>query len=113
MQQTDLSRSRARRLRKDMTAAERALWDALRNRRFMGLKIRRLVPVGPFIADFYCAEHRLIIEADGCGQGSNRDAERDQWLAATGFRILRLRNGEILTNLPACLNAIAARTPAH
>lgn len=113
MQQTDQAKARARRLRKDMTKAERALWDALRNRRFRGLKIRRQVPIGPFIADFYCADHRLIIEADGSGHGTQRDVDRERWLTAKGFHLLRLRNGDILTDLPACLTAIAARTPQH
>ena len=113
MQQNDLSKSRARRMRKDMTPAERALWCALRNRRFMGLKVRRQVPIGPFIADFYCADHRLIIEADGAGHGSPRDAQRDQWLATQGFRILRLWNRDVLTNLTGCLDTIAAQVPEH
>ncbi len=113
MQQTDLSKARARRMRKEMTAAERALWYALRDRRFMGLKVRRQVPIGPYIADFYCADHRLIIEADGSGHGSLRDLRRDQWLAAQGFRILRLWNRDILMNLPGCLDAIAAQPPQH
>ena len=113
MQQTDLSKARARRMRKEMTPAERALWYALRNRRFMGLKVRRQVPVGPYIADFYCADRRLIIEADGSGHGFPRDAARDAWLAAQGFRILRLWNRDVLTNLPGCLDAIAALAPEH
>jgi very-short-patch-repair endonuclease len=113
MQQTELSKSRARRMRKDMTPAERALWYALRNRRFMGLKIRRQVPIGPFIADFYCADLRLIIEADCAGHGAPRDLERDRWLGQQGFRVLRLPNRDVLTNLPACLDAIAAQTPRH
>lgn len=113
MQQTDLSKARARRMRKEMTPAERALWYALRNRRFMGLKVRRQVPIGPFIADFYCADHRLIIEADGIGHGSLRDIDRDRWLSAQGFRVLRVANRDVLTNLPACLDAIAAQTPRH
>jgi very-short-patch-repair endonuclease len=113
MQQTDLSKARARRMRKEMTPAERALWYALRDRRFMGLKVRRQVPIGPYIADFYCADHRLIIEADGSGHGSLRDLRRDQWLAAQGFRILRLWNRDILMNLPGCLDAIAAQPPQH
>ena len=96
-----------------MTPAERTLWYALRNRRFIGLKVRRQVPIGPYIADFYCAEHRLIIEADGFGHGRCRDILRDQWLTAQGFRVLRLRNRDILTNLPACLDAIAAHVPQH
>ena len=113
MQQTDLSKARARHMRNEMTPAERALWYALRNRRFMNLKVRRQVPIGPFIADFYCADHRLIIEADGIGHGSQRDIERDQWLASRGFHILRLSNRDVLTNLPGCLDAIAAQTPKH
>ena len=113
MQQTDLSKSSARRMRKDMTPAERTLWYALRNRLFMGLKVRRQVPIGPFIADFYCADHRLIIEADGSGHGSQGDLDRDRWLVAQGFRVLRLWNRDILTNLPACLDAIAAQAPEH
>jgi very-short-patch-repair endonuclease len=113
MQQTDLSRSRARRIRKEMTPAERALWYALRNRRFKGLKVRRQVPIGPYIADFYCADHRLIIEADGSGHGFPRDAQRDQWLATQGLRVLRLWNREVLTNLPGCLDTIAAQVPEH
>lgn len=112
VQQNDLSKARARQLRKDMTAAERVLWDALRNRRFLGLKVRRQVPLGPFVADFYCAERSLIIEADGVGHSGKRDMDRDLWLAARGFHILHLSNGDILTNLPGCLDAIA-RTPPH
>jgi very-short-patch-repair endonuclease len=113
MQQTDLSKARARRMRKDMTPAERALWYAMRNRRFMGLKVRRQVPIGPFIADFYCADQRLVIEADGTGHGSLRNLDRDRWLTEQGFRVLRLWNRDILTNLAGCLDAIAARTPRH
>ena len=112
MQQTDLSKARARRLRKDMTQAERALWDALRNRRFLGLKIRRQVPIGPFIADFYCADHRLFIDAGGSSHDTAQDVARDRWLTQHGFRVLRLSHRE-LTDLPACLAAIAARTPQH
>lgn len=72
-----------------MTPAERILWYALRDRRFMGLKLRRQVPIGPFIVDFHCADHRLVIEADGSGHGPDRDSARDHWLASQGFRILR------------------------
>ncbi|MDZ4087517.1 MAG: endonuclease domain-containing protein [Tabrizicola sp.] len=113
MKQTDLSKAQARHRRAELTPAERALWDALRNRRLMGLKIRRQVPIGPYIADFYCAEHRLIIEAGDSGQGSARDVARDAWLAAQGFCVLRLWTREVLTNLPGCLDSIAAKVPQH
>jgi very-short-patch-repair endonuclease len=100
-------------MRKEMTPAERALWYALRDRRFRGLEVRRQVPVGPFIVDFYCPEHHLIIEADGSGHGSLRDVRREEWLASQGFRILRLWNRDILTNLPGCLDRIASGTPPN
>jgi very-short-patch-repair endonuclease len=113
MQQNDLSKARARRMRKHMTPPERALWSALRSRRFMGVKVRRHVPIGPHIADFYCSDHRLIIEADGIGHSTDRDTVRDQWLTVQGFRVLRFWTRDILTNLPGCLDAIAAQTPKH
>ena len=91
--------NRARDLRHNMTDAERELWRILRNRQFAHTKFRRQVPVGPYIADFLCYDARLIVEADG-GQHaeSANDAERDAWLAAQGFRTLRFRNNDILTN---------------
>lgn len=79
----------------------------------MGLKVRRQVPIGRCIADFYCADHRLIVEADGSGNGSPRDAARDAWLATQGFCVLRLWNREVLANLPGCLDSIAAKVPQH
>ena len=99
MQWTDLSRANARRLRQDMTPAERKLWHAVRNRVLLGLKVRRQSAIGPLITDFNCAEHRRIIEADGGGHGSTLDEARYQWLSAR-FRILRLENADILANLP-------------
>jgi very-short-patch-repair endonuclease len=100
----------AKRLRGTMTPAERLLWHHLRAHRFMGLSVRRQAPVGPFIVDFLIPAHRLIIEADGSGHGSARDLQRDQWLEDMGFRVLRLWNRDILTNLSGCLDLIAIRT---
>ena len=53
---------RARQLRRDMTPAESILWKHLRNRRFGGSKFRRQQPIDWYIADFFCAEARLIVE---------------------------------------------------
>jgi very-short-patch-repair endonuclease len=56
---------RARDLRANATEAEQKLWRAIRDRRLAGVKFRRQVPIGPFIADFCCREHALVIELDG------------------------------------------------
>ena len=57
--------SRARALRRESTPAERKLWQKLRNHQLNGLKFRRQVPLGRYIADFYCATAQLVIELDG------------------------------------------------
>src|SRR5690348_15259997 len=55
----------ARRLRRDVTDAERKLWHHLRRRQLLGDRFRRQFPIGPYIVDFACLETKLIIEVDG------------------------------------------------
>ena len=57
------AKSRARAMRAEPTDAERKLWHALRDRRMQALKFRRQAPVGPYIVDFLCIAHRLVVEA--------------------------------------------------
>ena len=52
-------------MRKNMTYAEKVLWQQLRNRKLDDLKFRRQHPVAIFILDFYCHEKKLAIEVDG------------------------------------------------
>jgi very-short-patch-repair endonuclease len=85
----------ARRLRREAPATEQQLWRLLRDRRLDGLKFRRQLPIGRYVADFVCLRHRLIIEADGPHHDAARDAERDAWLKTQGFRVLRFQNAEI------------------
>jgi very-short-patch-repair endonuclease len=91
----DATIRRARRLRRNPSATERQLWTRLRQRRLEGLKFRRQMPMGPYVLDFVCLRHRLIVEADGPFHDAIRDAERDAWLTAKGFRVLRFSNREI------------------
>ena len=74
---------------------ERQLWAVLRDRRLEGLKFRRQFPAGPYVLDFVCLRHRLVVEADGPFHDPDRDAQRDAWLASRGFRVLRFANGDI------------------
>jgi very-short-patch-repair endonuclease len=86
-----------RELRGRETVAEDLLWQALRDRRLGGFKVRRQHPVGRFVDDFYCAERRLAIELDGEIHASQqeRDAERDTVLTGAGWRVLRIPNAEV------------------
>jgi len=86
----------ARRLRREPPVTERLLWALLRDRRLEGLKFRRQVPLGRYVADFLCPRHRLVIEADGPHhEDSLHEQARDAWLRAQGFRVLRFDNRRI------------------
>ncbi len=103
------AKSRARAMGQSLTEAERKLWYALRDRRMPSVKFRRQPPIGPYIADFLCVRHKLVVEADGSQQGENiRDGARDAWLARNGYKVLRFWNHEILTAQDSVLATIAA-----
>ena len=97
----------ARKLRKDMTETEVVLWNALRARQLGGFKFRRQRPIGRFIVDFACVEHRLVAEADG-GQRADNEADhrRTAWLEENGWRVIRFWNNDILSNLDGVRQAI-------
>src|SRR5215472_8335447 len=66
---------RARTLRRDMTEAEKRLWQMLRSRQTEGYRFRRQVPIGGFIADFACHAARLIVEIDGRQHDPSSESE--------------------------------------
>ncbi len=68
-----LNRANAKRMRKNMTDAERKLWHELRAHRLMGLGFRRQYPIRNYIADFACPARRLIVEIDGSQHADERN----------------------------------------
>ena len=83
----------------------------MRGRRLEHLKFRRQVPIGRYIVDFACFRYRLIVEADGPTHAdSPNDRERDAWLRAEGFQVLRFDNRLIERDPQAVLDAIVAAT---
>jgi hypothetical protein len=70
-----------KRLRREMTPPERILWQLLR-RKQLGVKFRRQHPIGPYIADFYSRDARLIVEVDGAAH----DGDAAQPFASTKRR---------------------------
>ncbi len=96
----------ARELRNNPTPSEKHLWKYLRKRQFNGYKFLRQKPFiyevrnGRkyfFIADFYCAELRLVIELDGKIHDIHKeyDFQRDLVLKGLGLKVLRIRNEEL------------------
>jgi very-short-patch-repair endonuclease len=114
MRAPDFIRDRAKVLRRDMTAPERALWSMLR-RKAQGLYFRRQRPIGPFILDFYCASAKLCVEVDGPAHHDTRDHDerRTAWLAKEGIRVLRFAVADVEQRPAQVLATIvqAGRTP--
>jgi ring-1,2-phenylacetyl-CoA epoxidase subunit PaaD len=112
---SDRAATAAKRSRQNQTVGERHLWEELRK---LKLNIRRQAPIGNYVADFACHGAKLIIEVDGYYHGLEdrraRDAARDAWFAARGYRVLRVsdrdahnqperiaqRVAELITTLP-------------
>ena len=102
----------ARRLRVcRQTPAERRLWTQLRGRKLRGLKFRRQVPLGPFIADFVCARHKVIIELDGDSHDCKGayDQRRTLYFGLRGYRVIRYLNDELYEDLEGVLEDIVER----
>jgi very-short-patch-repair endonuclease len=96
----------ARNLRRNQTPEESILWNELRNRKLSGKKFLRQHPVIYeeinrkkyfFIADFYCAGSKLVIELDGKIHNFHKDydLQRDMVLNAKGIRVLHIENKEL------------------
>ncbi|MCP3903235.1 MAG: endonuclease domain-containing protein [Planctomycetes bacterium] len=99
---------RARTLRNRSTFPERLLWSRLRNRRLLGAKFRRQHPIGPFVADFYCADAHLVIELDGESHDDpESDAARSRHLEQNGLSVVRVTNDEVLNDLDLVLERIS------
>ena len=99
----------ARALRRATSLPEGLLWQALRQRPG-GYKFRRQHPIDPYVADFYCAAKRLVIEVDGDahnrGDNPERDARRDAWLRESGFRVVRFAASDVLSGMDGVVGAI-------
>ncbi|BAU92944.1 hypothetical protein MPPM_4339 [Methylorubrum populi] len=102
----------ARAQRHDMPHAEALFWEQVRGGRFRGAKFKRQVPISPFIADFFCASAKLVVEIDGpvheTDDRRRRDEARNAWLAAQGFLVLCFSTDLVLSNPGAVMDAVGA-----
>ena len=111
-----VNRLRAREMRHAPVSAEKLFWNEVRDRRLGGHKFRRQYLIGPFVVDFVCVEKKLIVELDGVlhADRPNYDKERDEFLEAQGYRVMRFRNEELAGDVAATLTVIqyALETPS-
>ena|SRR5690606_6009422 len=99
----------AKQMRRQSTKAEQHFWVKARNRQIMGYKFRRQHVIECkidysftkyYIADFYCASKRVIIELDGGihEQLKDEDFIRTETLSNWGYKILRFTNSQVLNH---------------
>ncbi len=98
---------RSRELRREMTPAEKTLWEELRANK-LGVHFRRQQVIQGFIVDFYCHKAGLVIEVDGDVHDLQKeeDERREKVLSALGLRIVRFRNDEVMRNLSAVVGKV-------
>ena len=97
----------ARELRRNQTPAEKIFWNLVRNRNFDGKKFVRQHPLiyenrndknlSFYIPDFYCAEHKLVVEIDGKVHDYQKeyDEQRTIIINEMGIRVVRIKNDEL------------------
>ena len=89
---------------------ERLLWQHLRNRQRCKQKFRREHPIGVYIADFYCAAAKLVVEIDGeshlSEEAKRYDSARDRWMKSEGIEVLRFSCFQVENELPKVLAKI-------
>jgi very-short-patch-repair endonuclease len=98
---------RAKELRREMTPAEKILWNELRANK-LGVHFRRQQVIQGFIVDFYCHRAALVVEVDGDIHDLQKedDARREKVFREMGLRIVRFGNDEILKDLSAVVGGI-------
>lgn len=100
----------ARELRERRTRAEAIFWQTVRDRNIRGYKFRRQKPILWYIADFYCAELKIVIEIDGGvhHEMKGQDKHRTEELKKLGINVIRYTNEQIIKELPRVIRHLEA-----
>jgi len=98
---------RAKELRREMTPAEKLLWQQIRAKK-LGVRFRRQQVIQGFIVDFYCHKAALVVEVDGDIHDLQKeeDARREKALSELGLRVVRFGNDEVVRNVSAVVGRI-------
>lgn len=100
----------ANQLRRNMTTAEKLLWQELKGNKLLGEKFRRQHPMMRYILDFYNHKNKLCIELDGeiHNQYNVRtyDRLREAHLNENGICVIRFKNQEVIQNIDSVVSSI-------
>jgi very-short-patch-repair endonuclease len=104
-------RAKRKSLRNNPTEAERKLWQYLKGKQLLGVKLRRQYSVDTYILDFYAPKLKLAIEVDGATHFTTPeekyyDENRTKYLKGFGIKILRFSNEDVYENIYGILQGI-------
>lgn len=103
------TKEKRRELKKNMTEAEKLLWEYIR-RDALGVRFRRQYGIGNYIADFYCPKLKLVIELDGSQhytkEGMEYDKIRENYMSSLGIKTIRFSNIDVMGNIEGVLEII-------
>jgi very-short-patch-repair endonuclease len=111
-------------LRQNPTNDEKLVWHYLRRLRHAGFIFRRQQPFSPYIADFACLAHKLIVEIDGLSHQSSQAEEtdkiRENYFHTQGYDVLRFPSIRTATDAETIsqhvlsyLQTKSEQTPSH
>lgn len=92
----------ARKLRKKATSTEILFWKYVKNKQFLGFSFDRQSSIGPkYVADFYCARAKTLIEIDGDSHIGKEeyDKRRDEYFKSIGLTVIHINALDVRYNL--------------
>jgi len=105
-----------RNLRKNQTQSEKKFWTKVRKKQIKNTRILRQFPIifdyentqYFFVADFYCAKKKLVIEIDGKihYKQKEKDEDREFIIKKLGLKIVRFKNEEVLNNIDSVIEKL-------
>jgi very-short-patch-repair endonuclease len=103
-------KTRARRLRSNLTDAEQWLWNRLRGKQILGIQFYRQRLIGNYIVDFYAPRARLVIEVDGAHHLDTLqvqyDQRRSEYMERLGLKVLRFDDRQVLLEVESVMQVI-------
>jgi very-short-patch-repair endonuclease len=98
----------AREFRITPTPQEEILWSKISGGKLNGMKFRRQFAIGRYIVDFYNHTNRLVIEIDGGIHNDKKeyDSNRDAYMHAGGYNVLRFKNSDVDYHIDAVIQKI-------
>ena len=96
---------------RELTLAEKTLWEYLQRYDDNGAKFTKLERIGDYTVTFANIKEKMIIELNGAQLLADKiEKERkDAWFKSQGYKVLRFWDNDVLKNVNGVLEYITKR----